>query len=110
MNRIDFVSDIRQIPKVFPHSTLTNQNIMVYLNDVKVGHVSSLSFKVDLTYGYIRASLTRNRTDSHGIVFEQDQFVMDEINPNLEKDTLILESIREDGQFTYFYLRTIITV
>lgn len=111
MNRIDFVSDIKQIPKVFKHSALTNDKIKVYLNDKQIGHVQSLSFKVDLTYGYVRASLIRNRTGIGGVILdENNEFVMEEINPDLDRDSMILESIREDGHFTHFYLRTIITV
>lgn len=70
-----------------------------------------MSFKVDLTYGYVRASMVRNRTSGGALVFDENNaFVMEEINPNLEKDTLILESIEDDGKNTHFHLRRIITV
>ncbi len=111
MNRIDFISDVKNIPKVFKNNALQNTNIIVHLNGTRIGHVQSMSFKVDLTYGYVRASLVRNMTNGANVVFDENNaFVMEEINPNLDKDALILESIEDDGKNTHFHLRRIITV
>ena len=119
MNRISFVSGEKGASHVFPHEALTHARMKIYLDDKLVPGVKSMQFRVDLTYGYIVASIRMHRVDNEASrqtgrttfgVDAEFRPILDTINPLLEKDALILESIENDGKFTHFHLRTIINV
>ena len=81
--------------------------------------VQSMKLHVDLTYGYIKASIVKFRVDPNyqgnmanatRFLIENETIITDELNPQLDRDALILERVDDNGKYTNFYLRTIITV
>ena len=117
MNRVNFITESPKDLQVFHNDALTHGRIRIYLNDKMVPGVQSMTLKVDLTYGYIVASITRHRVDAEYThdnarpmfaIDAEHRLILDTINPNLEKDTLILESVENRDEWTQFNLRTII--
>ena len=112
MKRIEFLTE-KKISRITHYDPINNGNIKIFINDKQVGFVKTMRLHADLSFGYIRASIKIIKRGNDEATFasrtEGGDVGFDEINPDME-DSLILEKIVDDGKYTKFYLRTIITV
>lgn len=97
MNRVDFLTTkVEKRTKIY--EPINNGNIQIFINDKHAKYVKSMKLNADLSFGFIRASVT---------IIRRGDLQTEEINKDMS-DGLILEKISNEKGFTNFYLRTII--
>ena len=133
MKRVDFLLGVTPSDVVL--DPITHRQMRVLLNNRRLGGVVAMKLEVDLTYGYMKAYIKRwrigpQRSGARVDGFEEDEvgqiesvmgatgyeiildqsgrFEYEEINPKMESECLVVESIIQKNQYTDFNLRTII--